>query len=187
MDSARSHLKDYIREGRNERGGKDLSPSRLLRFLLPFMISPTVPPLPPQRGWGGGNFELVFDDDASPARAVALFYRRLRDRDIDWDSRNSAKGSPIVNRWNEICVEGAGGRGVGEFGIPTTFQVVGSRSRICPRIRPILSITDKKEESLVGWGREHDDILYINSKFMRKSESAVAEIKHVSAVIGNWN
>ena len=30
-----------------------------------------------------GNFELLFDDDASPARAVALFYRRLRDRDID--------------------------------------------------------------------------------------------------------
>lgn len=33
--------------------------------------------LSPQGDGGKGKFQLLFDDDASPTRAVALFYRRL--------------------------------------------------------------------------------------------------------------
>lgn len=92
MDSARSHLKDYIWADCNELGDLFfLLLATVPPFLLPFTISFRPPPcfLPRKKG----NFELLFDDDASPTPcSVALFYRRLlADPDIDWDSRNLPK------------------------------------------------------------------------------------------------
>lgn len=141
MNSARSHLKDYIREGsRNERGRRERSFS-IATAPIPAILYDIVHPRPSllsphnleeeKEEEERGNFELLFDDDASPARAVALFYRRLRDRDIDWDSRNSAKGPPYKSLKRDLCRRGASREEFGELGIPTTFQVVGPRSRIC--------------------------------------------------------
>lgn len=97
-----------------------------------------------------GNFELLFDDDASPARAVALFYRRLRDRDIDWDSRNSAKGPPYKSLKRDLC-RGGGQRGVRRVGysknVPSGWSTIADLYESGRRC----SIKDKKEESLV-WG-----------------------------------
>lgn len=92
MNSARSHLKDYIREGsRNEQGRRKEERSfSIATAPIPAILYDIVYPRPSllsphnlEEEEERGNFELLFDDDASPARAVALFYRRLRDRDID--------------------------------------------------------------------------------------------------------
>lgn len=77
MDSARSHLKDYIWEDCNERG---IFFHRSATAPILATLYDIVHPgrfLSPQGDGGKGKFQLLFDDDASPTRAVALFYRRL--------------------------------------------------------------------------------------------------------------
>lgn len=163
MNSARSHLKDYIREGsRNERGRRERSFS-IATAPIPAILYDIVHPRPSllsphnleeeKEEEERGNFELLFDDDASPARAVALFYRRLRDRDIDWDSRNSAKGPPYKSLKRDLCRRGER-RGVRRVGysnnVPSGWSTIADLYESGQRC----SIKDKKEESLVWGGRE---------------------------------
>lgn len=93
------------------------------------------------------------------------------------------KDLPYKSLKRDLCRRGASREEFGELGIPTTFQVVGPRSRICTNpAKDVLLRIRKRNLSFEEGGRGHGDILYINSKSTTRKNQPLPRLNAFSSV-----